>query len=184
MFLVVDGLSGALDAARFTLWTALAALLFVVLLPSRVTAGPGWLTTRGLLSRHSVRTDLLVSVHWSDGVAQRLVLRDLAGERVVLDPRVLIGNPALWHLFDDGVRASLGRGTLLYGATTLLELSRRAEREVSRTVLELSGGADWLGPRDRRPAAHRSGGAGGNPHDVPDEDRITPRELSPRTEGT
>ncbi|MGI5353988.1 hypothetical protein ACQI4E_01510 [Streptomyces sp. CA-252508] len=140
MLLVVDGLSGGLNAARLTVWTVLTALLFVVLLPSRVTAGPGWLTTHGLLSRHSIRTDLLVSVHWSDGVAERLVLRDLAGEQVVLDPRVLIDDPALWHLFDVGVRASLGRGTLLCGAAPLRELSRRAEREISRTVFELSGG--------------------------------------------
>ncbi|RST19611.1 hypothetical protein E2C00_00450 [Streptomyces sp. WAC05374] len=139
MLLVIDGLSGDLNAPRAALWTALAALLFVTLLPPRVTAGPGWLTVRGLLREHSVRTDLLVSVRWSDGVAKRLVLRDLTGDQVVLDPRVLIASPALWHLFDAGARASLGRGTLLCGAAALRELSRCAEREVSRTVLKISG---------------------------------------------
>ncbi|KUL42673.1 hypothetical protein [Streptomyces regalis] len=43
----------------------------------------------------------------SDGVAQRLVLRDTDGERLVLDPRVLVANPLLLHHLDQGVHRSL-----------------------------------------------------------------------------
>ncbi|WP_328960530.1 hypothetical protein [Streptomyces virginiae] len=60
--LAMDAGFGKLDATRGVLWTGLAALLFVILLPSRVSAGPGLLSARGLLVGDTVRTDSLVSV--------------------------------------------------------------------------------------------------------------------------
>ncbi|MFK4227154.1 hypothetical protein [Streptomyces sp. NPDC019890] len=139
LLLVIDGGSGALTFASAALWTALAILLFVVLLPARVTAGEGWLASRGLLRERRVRTDCLVAVRWSDGVAQRLVLRDLDGGRVELDPRVLVANPPLWRLLDEGARTSLGRGTLLSGATALKQMSRRIDGETAHSVFKISG---------------------------------------------
>ncbi|MGW2563228.1 hypothetical protein ACWCXB_29175 [Streptomyces sp. NPDC001514] len=117
----------------------LATLLFVVLLPPRVTAGEGWLASRTLLRKRRVRTDQLVAVRWSDGVAQRLVLRGLDGGRVELDPRVLIASPQLWRQLDAGARTSLGRGTLLCGATALKVLSRRIDGETAQTVFKVPG---------------------------------------------
>ncbi|MFG2628590.1 hypothetical protein [Streptomyces sp. NPDC048473] len=137
--LLLDGASGGLTAPRAALWTGLAALLFVVLLPPRVTAGEGWLASHRLLRERRVRTDQLVAVRWSDGVAQRLILRDLDGGRVELDPQVLVANPRLWRLLDAGARVSLGRGTLLCGATALEQLSRRIDGESTQTVFKVSG---------------------------------------------
>ncbi|WP_326653245.1 MULTISPECIES: hypothetical protein [unclassified Streptomyces] len=139
LLLVIDCGSGGLTTERAALWTALAILLFVVLLPARVTAGEGWLASRSLLLERRVRTDCLVAVRWSDGVAQRLVLRDLYGGRVELDPRVLVTNPQLWRLLDAGARTSLGRGTLLCGATALRQLSQRIDGETAHSVFKVSG---------------------------------------------
>ncbi|WP_246340818.1 hypothetical protein [Streptomyces lunaelactis] len=139
MLLLIDGISGGLTTPRAVLWAALAVLLFVLLLPARVTAGEGWLASRGLLRERCVQTDRLVAVRWSDGVAQRLVLRDMDGARVELDPRVLIANPQLWRLLDAGARVSLGRGTLLCGATALNQLSRRIDGETAEAVFKVSG---------------------------------------------
>ncbi|WP_405743550.1 hypothetical protein OG422_16690 [Streptomyces sp. NBC_01525] len=137
----LDAAAGSLDALRGGLWAALAAALFGLLLPPRVTAGQGWLAARGPLRRRTVRTDRLVSVRWSEGIAQRLVLRDDAGRRVVLDPRVLLANPALWHLFATGARTAQESGVLLCGATALRQLTERAEERTARTLLTGSGPA-------------------------------------------
>ncbi|MFJ8160113.1 hypothetical protein ACIRBY_04195 [Streptomyces sp. NPDC096136] len=123
---------------RGILWTGLAGLLFAVLLPHRVSVRPGLLSTRGLLTTDTVRTDSLVSVHWSDGVAQRLVLRDSPGSRVEIDPAVLAGNPAMWHLFDADSRTSIERGTLRHGTTALRQLAQRIDRETAHTVFKVS----------------------------------------------
>ncbi|MGR8009448.1 hypothetical protein [Streptomyces hypolithicus] len=139
MLLAIDGGSGHLTALRAAGWTLLAVLLFVVLLPQRVTAGDGWLASRGLLRKRTVHTDRLVAVRWSDGVAQRLVLRDLDGVRVEVDLRVLTANPQLWRRLDAGARVSLGRGTLLCGATALRQLSRRIDGDTARSVFRASG---------------------------------------------
>ncbi|WP_251021607.1 hypothetical protein [Streptomyces sp. ISL-98] len=139
LLLLIDGGSGSLTAPRAVLWTGLAVLLLVVLFPARVTAGEGWLASRSLLCERRVRTDQLVAVRWSDGVAQRLVLRDLDGGRVELDPLVLVANPPLWRLLDAGARTSLGRGTLLCGATALKQLSQRIDGETAQTVFKVSG---------------------------------------------
>ncbi|MFF9482227.1 hypothetical protein [Streptomyces sp. NPDC014733] len=137
----VDAVAGSLDALRCGLWAALAVALCGLLLPPRVTAGQGWLAARGPLRRRLVRTDRLVSVRWSEGVAQRLVLRDDAGRRLVLDPRVLLANPALWHLFATGARTAQTSGVLLCGATALRQLTERAEGETARTLLTGNGPA-------------------------------------------
>lgn len=54
--LAMDAGFGKLDATRGALWTGLAALLFVILLPSKVSVGPGLLSARGLLVERTVRT--------------------------------------------------------------------------------------------------------------------------------
>ncbi|MFI6059980.1 hypothetical protein [Streptomyces sp. NPDC051286] len=139
LLLAVDAAIGRLTWLRVLLWAAIAAVLCAVLVPPRVCAGTGWLSSRGLLRRTTVRTDLLVSVRWSDGVAQRLLLRDAHGCRVELDPRVFVANPALWHRLDEDARTCMERGTLLCGATALRQLGDRIDRRTARTVFEVSG---------------------------------------------
>ncbi|WP_051806277.1 hypothetical protein [Streptomyces sp. NRRL F-2747] len=112
--------------------------LLAVLWPTRVIAVPGLLTTRGPLRRR-VHTERLVSVAWHDGVAQRLVLKDLDGNRPEVDPRVFAANPALWPLFERGVRASLSLGTVTEGSDPLRRLSRLIDRQTVTTVFKLSG---------------------------------------------
>ena len=114
-------------------------LLFLVLYPSRVAAGEGWLSTRGPLRGHRVRTDHLVSVRCLDGVGQRLVLRDAFGARVEIDPRVLVANPPLWHRLDEDARRSARRGSLTCGETALRRVSERIDRETAQTVFRMSG---------------------------------------------
>lgn len=137
--LAVDAGFGTLDTTRGALWTGLAVLVFVILPPLRVSTGPGVLSARGLLTGHMVRTDSLVSIRWSDGVAQRMILRNTKGNVVEIDPTVLFRNPAMWRRFDEDTRISIRRGTLLCGATALRQLAARIDRESARTVFKLSG---------------------------------------------
>ncbi|MFJ2598152.1 hypothetical protein [Streptomyces erythrochromogenes] len=137
--LAMDAGLGDLDATRGALWTGLAVLVFVVLLPPRVSVGPGVLSTRGLLVERTVRTDSLVSIRWSDGVAQRMILRDTDGGQAEIDPTVLVRNPAMWRLLDADTRASIQRGTLHCGGTALRRLARRMDRETALTVFKVSG---------------------------------------------
>ncbi|MFF2962564.1 hypothetical protein ACFVT1_27350 [Streptomyces sp. NPDC057963] len=139
LLLAVDATAGHLAAPRGLLWTGLAALLLMVLVPPRIRAGAGWLSCRGLVRERIVRTDRLVSVRWSDGVSQRLVLRDAEGGRVEVDPQVLVANPALWHRLDDDARACVKRGTLRCGVTVLRQLADRIDRRTARTVFTISG---------------------------------------------
>ncbi|MER7111670.1 hypothetical protein [Streptomyces sp. NPDC000229] len=139
LLLLVDAGAGSLTRWRAVLWAALAVLLWAVLTPPSVSARPGLLVSRGLLRERSVRTDRLVSVRRSDGVAQRLILRDTEGGRVELDPRVLVANPPLWRVVDEDARACLADGLLLCGAAALRQLSARVDRETARTVFEASG---------------------------------------------
>ncbi|MGW8327522.1 hypothetical protein ACWGLE_06455 [Streptomyces sp. NPDC055897] len=139
LLLAVDTVAGTLDLARGGLWSLLAALLFAVLWPARVSAGPGLLVSRGLLRRSGVRTDRLVSVRWSDGVAQRLVLRDTEGHRVEIDPKVLVANPPLWHILDRDARTSRDRNVLCCGETALRQLAARVDGETAHAVCEVSG---------------------------------------------
>ncbi|MDG4856666.1 hypothetical protein P8605_00530 [Streptomyces sp. T-3] len=137
--LLLDWGTHGLTAARAGMWVGLGALLFVVLVPPRLAAGEGWLGVHGLLFARWVRTDCLVRVELSGGVAQRVLLRDAYGGRVQFDPRVLAANPELWHVLDQGVRRSRADGTLLSGAVALETLARRAEGETLRTILRISG---------------------------------------------
>ncbi|WP_153542472.1 hypothetical protein [Streptomyces sp. RB17] len=139
MLLLIDWVAGTLIWWRGVLWAGIALLLFLVLLPARVSAGAGWLATRRPLRTRRVRTDLLVSVRPLDGVAQRLVLRDALGNRVEIDPEVLIRNPGLWHLLDEGARASEAAGTLMCGTAALHRLARRLDRETALAVFRASG---------------------------------------------
>ncbi|MFI6470851.1 hypothetical protein ACIBL5_11460 [Streptomyces sp. NPDC050516] len=139
LLLAIDTAAGTLSVVRAGLWSVLAALLFVVLWPARVSVGPGRLVSRGLLRRAEVRTDRLVSVRWSDGVAQRLMLRDTEGHRAELDPKVLVANPPLWHVLDRDARTSLDQGVLRCGETALRQVAARVDRETARTVFKLSG---------------------------------------------
>ncbi|QES49368.1 hypothetical protein DEJ50_17700 [Streptomyces venezuelae] len=125
LLLVVDAGLGRLTVVRGLAWTGLAFLLFVVLLPPRVSAAPGRLSSRGLFTRRTVRTDRLISVRWVDGVAQRMIVCDDDGHHVEVDPNVMVRNPALWRRFDRDARGSLERGLLLCGGTAIAQLAGR-----------------------------------------------------------
>ncbi|MEU0068100.1 hypothetical protein ABZ027_00765 [Streptomyces sp. NPDC006332] len=139
LFLLVDWDAGSLTLPRTVLWLALSATVFAVLLPHRVTAGPGWLAARTPWRRHMVRTDALVAVRQYGHVSSHLVLRDAHGGRLELDPRVLTANPLIWHELDTGVHRSVERGTLLHGADVLEQLGHRIDDEITRAVLRVSG---------------------------------------------
>ncbi|GGW11389.1 hypothetical protein GCM10018980_00190 [Streptomyces capoamus] len=139
LLLGVDGAAGSLTWGRAALWLLLALLLLLVLFPVRVSAGPGWLASRRLLGTRRVRTDLLTAVRPLDGVARRLVLRDTLGNRVELDPAVLVRNPELWYRLNEGARASEAAGTLRCGTADLRLLARRVDRETAREVFRVSG---------------------------------------------
>ncbi len=136
---LVDLANGTLTPGRGACWTSVALVLFAILYPSHVTAGPHWLASRGLLRTQRVHTDLLVLVRRSDGVAPRLVLRDALGGRVEIDTRTLTANPVLWHLLDQGVNRSRERGLLRCGAGPLGELADRIDGAGARAVFEASG---------------------------------------------
>ncbi|MFI2202893.1 hypothetical protein ACH47Z_19355 [Streptomyces sp. NPDC020192] len=136
---LVDWDAGTLTALRALLWAALAAAVCVVLLPQRVSAGPGWLAVRTPWRRRVVRTDALTAVRQYDGVSSHLVLRDVHGHRLELDPRILAANPLLWHELETGVRRSLQRGTLRHGADVLDRLGHHIDDETAQAVLRASG---------------------------------------------
>ncbi|MEU5437727.1 hypothetical protein AB0G73_30730 [Streptomyces sp. NPDC020719] len=139
LLLLIDTSAGTLTAPRAALWLGLAALLLAVLWPARVSAGPGLLVSRTLTRTRAVRTDRLVSVRWSDGVAQRLLLRDADGNRAEIDPQVLVHNPPLWRFVDEGARTSVARGMLCCGETALRQVSARIDGETARAVFKVSG---------------------------------------------
>ncbi|WP_369387964.1 hypothetical protein AB5J72_10415 [Streptomyces sp. CG1] len=139
LLLSVDWAAGSLAWWRGALWVVLALLLLLVLFPVRVSAGAGWLAVRRLLVTRRVRTDLLIAVRPLDGVAQRLILRDTLGNRVEIDPAVLIRNPNLWYLLDEGVRVSEAAGTLQCGTTALHRLARQVDSETALSVFRVSG---------------------------------------------
>ncbi|MEU3985612.1 hypothetical protein AB0F77_37055 [Streptomyces sp. NPDC026672] len=139
MLLLIDAAAGGLTWWRGALWAGLAVLLFLVLVPARVSAGEGWLASRRLLRTRRVRTDLLVSVYRVDGVSRRLVLRDTFGGRVEVDPRTLIDDPRLWYRVAEDARRSLTAGGLLYGATALRRIEDDINGETAHTVFRVSG---------------------------------------------
>ena len=136
---LVDWDARTLTPLRALVWVALSLAVFTVLLPPHVSAGPGLLTTRGPLYRRTIHTDALTAVTQYGGVSSHLVLRDVHGHRLELDPRVLIANPVLWHELDTGARRSLERGTLHQGFDVLRRLGRRIDDETVRAVLRQSG---------------------------------------------
>ena len=137
---LLDLAAGSLTAPRAGLWCALAAAVFAILLPPRVSARPGRMTVRGLLRVQRVRTDALVSVCLQSGATwQSLVLRDVHGGRVHLDPRVLRDDPLLWHELDRGARISRAGGTLRRGHEVLRELESTIDRDLAREVFKASG---------------------------------------------
>ncbi|WP_229909070.1 hypothetical protein [Streptomyces flavofungini] len=139
LIMLVDGAAGTLSAARTGLWAGLAVLLYVILYPARVTAGPGWLAVRGPLRRGHVCTGLLTSVRISETVAARLVLCDSLGNRVEFDPRILAENPLLLHRLDAGARASRALGLLRTGSVELGRLLARLDGREAKAVFEASG---------------------------------------------
>ncbi|MGW7542339.1 hypothetical protein ACWGKQ_14645 [Streptomyces sp. NPDC054770] len=139
LLVLVDCGSGRFTLWRAALWFALTGLLFVVLCPTRVSAGGNWLASRRLVREHRVRTDLLVSVRCLDGISQRILLRDALGGRVEIDPEVLVRNPQLWLHLDRGARKAAADGHLLCGATVLGRISRRVDHETAQAVFRASG---------------------------------------------
>ncbi|MGV9883201.1 hypothetical protein [Streptomyces sp. NPDC003006] len=128
----------SVGVAGLALWAGLATLLYVVLHPVRVTAGPGWLAVQGLGRRRHVCTGLLTAVRYSEGVAARLVLCDSLGNRVELDPQILIDNPLLLHRLDRGARYAREAGLLRTGCAELRRLTTRVDGAAARGVFEAS----------------------------------------------
>ncbi|MEU9244214.1 hypothetical protein [Streptomyces sp. NPDC048385] len=139
LLLLLDWGSGRITAWRSALWLFLAGLLFVLLYPARVSAGGNWLASRGLVRERRVRTDRLVSVRCLDGVSQRLLLRDALGDRVEIDPEVLVRNPRLWARLDAGAREAAADGSLLCGTTALRRIALRVDEETAHAVFRASG---------------------------------------------
>ncbi|MBW5424896.1 hypothetical protein GKQ77_25575 [Streptomyces sp. BG9H] len=135
---LIDLANGTLSLPRLALWAGLSALLYVVLHPARVTAGPGWLAVQGLGRRRHVCTGLLTAVRHNDGVAARLVLCDSLGNRVELDPQILVANPLLLHRLDRGARAARDAGLLNTGCAELRRLTARIDGAAARGVFEAS----------------------------------------------
>ncbi|WP_229869000.1 hypothetical protein [Streptomyces inusitatus] len=136
---LVDLAAGTVELGRTLLWSVLAVLLFAVLYPPRVTAGHHWLCVRGLLGERRVSTDLLTQVARRGGVAQRIVLKDVRGRRVEVDPVTLAANPLLWLELERGARKARDRGLLRNGSGVLRSLSDRIESDAARGVFEASG---------------------------------------------
>ncbi|MFD0417848.1 hypothetical protein [Streptomyces sp. NPDC127108] len=139
LIVLVDFAGGTLSAVRTGLWAGLAVLLYAILHPVRVSAGPGWLAVRGPLRRRHVCVNLLTSVRVSETVAARLVLCDSLGNRVEFDPKVLAENPLLLHRLDAGARASQASGLLRTGSVELARLLARLNGREAKAVFEASG---------------------------------------------
>ncbi|MFG2224908.1 hypothetical protein [Streptomyces sp. NPDC048644] len=139
LIMLLDWGAGGLTLPRAGLWAGLGGLVLAVLLPSRVTAGDGWLAVRGLVRERRVRTDALVAVRRCGSTAVCLVLRDAHGQWLELDLRVLDANPLIRHLLDAGARRSAERGTLRHGADVVGKLTDRLDGREARAVLKASG---------------------------------------------
>ncbi|MEU9247277.1 hypothetical protein [Streptomyces sp. NPDC048385] len=139
LLVLIDAAAGTLTPARAALWSGLALLLFLVLMPARVAVGEGWLTVRTLRCTSRVRTDLLVAAHTTGHAGQRLMLRDAFGGRVEFDSQVLAANPALWHRLDTDARVSARHDPSTEHLAALHALSVRIDRETARAVFQVSG---------------------------------------------
>ncbi|MFD5327307.1 hypothetical protein [Streptomyces sp. NPDC127092] len=138
LLLLVDAVAEALSPVRGALWSGLAVLLFVVLLPDRVTAGEGWLATHGLVRRRTVRIDRLVRVGWSAGPSRHVLLQDVHGARISLSPNLLADNPRLWQLLADGAAASSAPGFLHADHSDIRHLSQHTDSEIAHLVFKVS----------------------------------------------
>lgn len=138
VLLAIDGWDGSLDPLRALAWAALAAAVFAVLLPPRITAGDGWLSVRGLLHERRVHSDYLVLVRFDGVVARRVLLRDAFGTRVELDPHVLLSNPFLWHQLDTAARHAHAAG-LLPDTAALRVLSAAIDSAEARVLFSAAG---------------------------------------------
>ncbi|MFF2845889.1 hypothetical protein ACFVT5_06110 [Streptomyces sp. NPDC058001] len=136
---LIDCANRTFTPLRGALWTGLSLLLYAVLHPPKVTAGPGRLAVHGTWRTQQVATDLLISVHRADGVAPRLVLRDALGNRVTMDPTVFTTNPLLWHEVETGARAARAAGLLRTGTAVVDALADRVDQDTARGVFEASG---------------------------------------------
>ncbi|MYW65563.1 hypothetical protein GTY65_16075 [Streptomyces sp. SID8379] len=136
---LIDAANETLSPVRGLLWTGLSLLLYAVLHPPRVMAGPGRLAVHGLLRRRHVCTDLLVSVRRGEGLTPRLVLRDALGARVELDPAVLVANPVLWHRVETGAGRARASGLLVAGEDVLRELGARVDGDEARAIFSAAG---------------------------------------------
>ena len=139
VLLALDAAAGRLNGPRLVMWAVLASLMFALLLPPRVMAGPGWLASRGLGRERLVRTDRLVLVRWSHAGVRQLVLRDSEGEQVEVDTGVLRANPALWHHVRTGMRVSLAQGSLRRGESAVRDLARHIDDEAALAIFRASG---------------------------------------------
>lgn len=137
--LIVDATARSLSPLHVLGWTALAALLLVILLPARVSAAPGVLTVRGLCVTRAVRTDRLAFAAWPKGTERRLLLRDESGARAEIELQVLLSNPALWLRLEEDIGAARALGTLHHGAADLERLARHIDVETTRALLQVSG---------------------------------------------
>ncbi|MFR0355151.1 hypothetical protein [Streptomyces sediminimaris] len=147
LLVLIDAAAGTLTPARAALWSGLALLLLLVLMPARVAVGDGWLTVRTVRGTRRVRTDRLVAAHTTGHDGRCLVLRDALGGRVEFDSHVLSANPALWHRLDTACRVSARAGHPTAHPAALRMLSERIDRETARAVFKVSGMAtDADGP--------------------------------------
>ena len=140
--LVVDHLYDRLTWQRAALWAGLSLLLCLVLVPPRVTGGPGWLASRDVWGERRVRTDRLVALYWPQGAActaGRIVLRDAEGTRLEVDLAVLTASPGVWLRLEEGARLAQRAGTLVRGAPVLARLAHQVEEEAARAVFTTSG---------------------------------------------
>ncbi|MFI8368564.1 hypothetical protein [Streptomyces sp. NPDC085466] len=136
--LLVDAAGTGLTTPRAMAWTGLAAALFVILLPPRVSVAPGLLTVRGPTCTRTVHTDALVSFRWPIDVSERVSLRDEHGTRAELDLRLLLANPPLWLQLEADARTSQDLGTLPNDSPCLDRLARRIDAETAHTVFRVS----------------------------------------------
>lgn len=99
LLLGADAAGGQTSPCRVLLWIALGLLLLFVLLPNRVLAAPGLLTTKEPLCERHVRTDLLASVDLPAGISPRLLLVDIEGNRLEIAPvsSSLIRSCGIWN---------------------------------------------------------------------------------------
>ncbi|MEU9396396.1 hypothetical protein AB0D86_41160 [Streptomyces sp. NPDC048324] len=95
LLILIDDAAGTLTLTRAVLWSGLALLLLLVLMPPRVSVGKGRLTVRTLRGTRRVCTDRLVGVYTTGHAGQCLVLVDDFGGRVEFDHQILAANPAL-----------------------------------------------------------------------------------------